>query len=296
MPQPAILVATDFSPPAAHALERAALVAQQKSATLHLLHVLPPVSWKMFGQALQGHPEVSDRQLQEAARRQLEQVADECRQRHALDLQVHLTEGRPRAAIAACAQDVGAELTVLGPHAGHFGRDLFVGSTAAHCLQAGVTPLLIAQAAPQGPWQTVLVPVDFSPASLAAIKTAAYFAPQAALHVLHVYGVEFEGKMRYAGVTPDVIDKYRQAAADQAGRHMAQLIQSACLPLLPLIRHGYPAREILAEAEALRADLIVTGKHQRAGLDRWLLGSVTEALLFGLNRDLLTVAVPEQAA
>jgi nucleotide-binding universal stress UspA family protein len=45
----AILTATDFSPQAEQAVARAAILAQQHKATLHLLHILPTISWKMFG-------------------------------------------------------------------------------------------------------------------------------------------------------------------------------------------------------------------------------------------------------
>jgi nucleotide-binding universal stress UspA family protein len=47
------------------------------------------------------------------------------------------------------------------------------------------------------------------------------------------------------------------------------------------VRWGSPAAAIRAAALAHRADLIVMASHQRHGLDRWLHGSVTEAVLRG---------------
>jgi nucleotide-binding universal stress UspA family protein len=45
------------------------------------------------------------------------------------------------------------------------------------------------------------------------------------------------------------------------------------------VRQGSPAQVIRAIAAERRADLIVMASHQRRGLDRWLHGSVTEAVL-----------------
>jgi nucleotide-binding universal stress UspA family protein len=44
------------------------------------------------------------------------------------------------------------------------------------------------------------------------------------------------------------------------------------------IIEGSPKRVILDEAEAWEADLIVVGSHGRRGLDRFLLGSVSQAV------------------
>jgi nucleotide-binding universal stress UspA family protein len=44
------------------------------------------------------------------------------------------------------------------------------------------------------------------------------------------------------------------------------------------IIEGSPKRVILEEAEAWEADLIVVGSHGRRGLDRFLLGSVSQAV------------------
>ena len=41
---------------------------------------------------------------------------------------------------------------------------------------------------------------------------------------------------------------------------------------------GSPKREILEEAEKFRADLIVVGSHGHGGLERFLLGSVSQAV------------------
>lgn len=287
----AILAATDFSPQAEHAVARAALLAQQHKADLHLLHVLPAMSWEMFGKALFEHPLVSEKQLYDAAKARLSEIAEACRKQYALPVKFNVDIGRPHAHIIDYARTHAIGLTVLGPHAGNFARDLFIGSTASRILRQGAAPALVAETPPRGPYRNVLVAVDFSNASHNATAAAARLAPGATIHALHVYDVMFEGKMRYASVEENVIQQYRDAAETEARQRMQKFLSEPGRQgsLLPVIRNGYPARVILDEAQALHADLIVMGKHSRSGLNESLLGSVTEAVLHGLACDLLVV-------
>ena len=52
---------------------------------------------------------------------------------------------------------------------------------------------------------------------------------------------------------------------------------------------GNAATEILAKADAMRADLIVMGTHGRSGFERLVLGSVTEKVLRKAACPVLTV-------
>ncbi|MDO9101417.1 MAG: universal stress protein [Candidatus Nitrotoga sp.] len=195
----AILEATDFSPHAEQVVVCAALLAQQHKATLHLLHVLPAISWKMFGRMLSEHPLVTEKQLYEAAKVRLSGVADTCRKRYAIPVQFHVEIDRPHEHIADYAHLHAVNQTILGSHAGNFAHDLFIGSTAFRFLHGGTHPALIAKTLPRAPHRTVLVTVDFSDISRTAIGSAARIVPGAVIHALHVYDVLFEGKMRYAG-------------------------------------------------------------------------------------------------
>lgn len=288
----AILVATDFSPLAEQAVARGALLAQQHKASLHLLHVLSPVAWKMFGKALFEHPLVSEKRLYESAQKRLSDVADACRARYAIPVQCSVEAGRPHEQIAAYVNLHAIRLTILGPHAGNVVRDLFIGSTAKRLLRAGTLPALIVKTQPTAAYRTALVAVDFSTISRTAIDVVASMAPDAVIHALHVYDVLYEGKMRYAGVGEAVIQQYRDAAEVEATRMMHAFISAlgGHGSVMPIVRHGYAARVVLEEARALEADLIVMGKHSRSALDELFMGSVTEGVLYQLDRDLLIVS------
>jgi hypothetical protein len=86
----------------------------------------------------------------------------------------------------------------------------------------------------------------------------------------------------------------------------AYLKKIAALPLLKGIEVsceavfalGSPARSLIEAAEASQADLIVICSHGRIGLQRWVLGSVTHALIHDCKIPLLVLrlnrAVPTQ--
>ncbi|HVK94610.1 MAG TPA: universal stress protein [Noviherbaspirillum sp.] len=291
-----ILAATDLSPDGNRAIGRAALLAQQHQASLHLLHVLPAMSLKMLGHAFVEHPLVTEKQLYEAAKTDLHAAADTCRQRYAGPLQWYVEIGRPHERIADYVRQHRIDLTVLGASTDQHAPRLMIGATVLKVLRTGTQPVLIAGIEPEAPYSRVLVAVDFSGISSIAMEAAAHIASGATLHVLHVTEAMAEGKMHYAGVDAKVIQQYRDASEQEAMRTMtgflATLRQHAPMrasSIASIVRRGSPARIIRDEAQALQADLIVMGKHSQSRLEQLLVGSVTEKVLHDLDRDLLLV-------
>jgi nucleotide-binding universal stress UspA family protein len=80
----------------------------------------------------------------------------------------------------------------------------------------------------------------------------------------------------------------REEAEADLGR-FAQPAIDAAIPVRTVLREGEPWREILHEAGALPADLIVMGTHGRSGFEHLLLGSVTEKVLRRATCPVLTV-------
>lgn len=288
-----ILVATDFSSRAGLAVERAAFLAHQHRAKLHLLHAMPVVNWQMFGRVLIEHPLVTEAQLLESAREHLKHLADVLHEHYGVPVQHQVRIGRAHEQIAEYAQSHPIDLTVLGAHGENFVRDLFVGATAMKVLRRTDHPALIVRSEETKTerYQDILVPVDFSDASRLALEEAACIATQAAIHVLHVYEFEFEGKMRFAGVDDDVIRRYRDGAAQESLRIMDAFLagMEGRERMTSIVKYGYPARIILDEARALHANLVVMGKRGRSEIDELLLGSVTKHVLDEIECDLLLV-------
>ncbi len=284
-----ILAATDLSAQAGHAVERAACIAAARGARLHLLHVMPEGLWKLLGNA-GGQPYPADEQaLGEAVLAEVLALADAIRAAHGIEVWAGVASGRAHVELARYALSHGIDLTVMGAHTQHFVRDLFIGATTLKFLRTGCHPVLIARSEASAAPRSVLVPVDFSEISRRALETALGFAPQASICVLHVYDVLFEGMMRYASVDSEAIQHYRQAAHDEAGRKLTQFLAGFPPTVTGALRHGSVAPAIVDEAAFRQTDLLVIGKRGGVEIDKMLLGSVTENVLFDLQRDLLLV-------
>ena len=136
----------------------------------------------------------------------------------------------------------------------------------------------------------ILCPTDFSGYSALALRYAVslgrwFDAEVAVLHVLPFRGSEFPYFSTLA--SPD--SKVRQPAEDQLAQFVEPVLHEP-VTIEPKLREGEPWREIVAEATALPADLIVMGTHGRSGFEHLLLGSVAEKVLRRAECPVLTVA------
>jgi nucleotide-binding universal stress UspA family protein len=83
-----------------------------------------------------------------------------------------------------------------------------------------------------------------------------------------------------------MLEDTAQSAVDsvehKATRHSLSRVET-------VVRYGHPYREINAYTDVNDIDLVVMGTHGRSGLERYLLGSVTEKLVRTSRVPVLTV-------
>lgn len=292
-----ILAATDFSAAARHAAERAALIARATAAPLALLHVVDLAPLERLRQLIDGAPPDVEAGLMEAARRRLGEQAAALRGRHGVDAGAEVAAGALAAELGRHAAALGAGLLVCGARGESALRYFVLGSTASRLLDAATCPVLVVKQLPHEPYRRVLVPVDLSPMSVPAILDARRFAPGAELVLLHAFDVPFEGYMRYAGVDGATVERYRQAASQEALARLGALREQAGLAPAEaelIVLHGNPIVSIIEQEQESDCDLIVMGKHGQGLLEKLLLGSVTKHVLAGAQGDVL-VSVPARA-
>lgn len=135
------------------------------------------------------------------------------------------------------------------------------------------------------PPSTILVAVDFSDGSKAALALAARLARQshAELHILHVEDPLLAAAASERGILLSV----------ETREELARLVEGlpevkACTPQLYVVT-GRPVEVILDIAFREGADLIVVASHGMSGVERAFFGSVTEGLLQRADRSLLVV-------
>ncbi len=122
----------------------------------------------------------------------------------------------------------------------------------------------------------VVVPIDISDDSLAALETAAcHVDDRANLRVIHVLPVLEPAEPGVIWHTID--DQSRARHADEALREA--LAKRGFEDLEIVTRFGDPGREIVRYAEEVEAGLIVIPSHGRSGWQRLLLGSVADRVV-----------------
>ncbi|MDP2065096.1 MAG: universal stress protein [Burkholderiaceae bacterium] len=284
-----ILVATDLSSPARHAARRAAQVASASRASLTVIHV---AGGSVLGELQRwlGQDSATETALLETAQHTLQTLSESLGGHMVQPVHQEVARGPVVDRIIDVANRVAAGLIVIGAHGTGYLRRLALGSTAERLLRRSRRPVLVVRQTPHEPYQRVLVPVDFSSSTNAAIELARQVAPDTPLVLLHVWSVPYEGKLRFAGVSQLTIDHYRRSAREEALQKMHQLADSHQLAVdewTPCVMEGDVTLQISEQEQEHDCDLVVIGKHGHHFVEELLLGSVTQRVLADAQCDVL---------
>ncbi len=286
-----ILVATDLSAPARHAVDRAYLLAADAKGELHIVHALELDALDNLRELLGANLTSAKSAIDADARDRLQQLANHQDQHFGIAAQIRVISGKPLQVIATETNAVDANLLVLGARGESYLRHAILGSTAARAIRKAVRcPVLVVKQSPHEAYRHVLVAVDFSPASLLAIHAARRWAPTAALVLVHAFELPYEGLLWRAGVEQQAITHYIKADFDKRRARLHDLAaEAALMPAHYSVRvlHGDPSQQIIAMEQEYDADLIVVGKHGMNFTEELLLGSVTKHVLAESQGDVL---------
>jgi universal stress protein A len=145
------------------------------------------------------------------------------------------------------------------------------------------------------PVHRILVPVDFSPCSRAALQYALSIAPplEATIEVLHAWEAPYYKGAEHT-VTPglpghSLPEVLMDASQVELTKFCDEIVGDRFVTRT--LVSGAPATAIL-EATA-RCDLLVMGRHGRTGLSHLLFGSITEAVFKRVRCPILIVRRPD---
>lgn len=282
-----VLAATDLSPISDEVLRGAIALAERAGAELHVLCVfpLPPGGAGPGGSA--GFLE----EASEALAVQLRRVGS------AAGTSVHPEArfGSAAEVIVERAEQVSADLIVLGPHQGGTVEADFLGTTADRVIRTANAACLVVRGPLPIPPVRVGVPVDFSELARQALTTAIVWSRQLArglegregTHssalVVHVAGVG-TGPLRLA------LEAEIRAALAATGGDIVTRVEAE------ILTDDDPAEAITRWAEDEMIDLIVMGTHGRSEIERALIGSVSSAVTRRAACPVLLVPPPRSAA
>jgi nucleotide-binding universal stress UspA family protein len=142
-----ILVAVDFSPHADRALETAVELAKVFGAKVHLLHCyqLNLGGISPYGLAI---PENFDRDVRIAAQRKLDEWGEKVKA-EGVEVEGHVSPMFPGMTIPSTAEEIGADLIVMGTRGLTGLKHVLLGSVAERTIRVAACPVLTVKVAEQ---------------------------------------------------------------------------------------------------------------------------------------------------
>ncbi len=285
-----LLVATDFSAPARHAVMRSAALAQQLNAELHIAHIIEPSFTAHLKSLLKLDQQQTQQYAETNAKLQLNALMIAVNEQNDIQPTLSLQSGSLLPTLAEQIKQFAADLVLVSSKGEDFIRHWTLGSTAERLISLLTCPMLVVKQSTQVGYRRLMIAVDFSDWSLSSILLAQQIAPDAHYVLAHVFDVPAEGKLRMAGVNEFDIINYRNELMQEQRDNLKRLAQQAGLSdaqWSPLVMKGNASSCLLEAEEEQDIDLIVIGKHGKGWFEEMLLGSTTKHLLTNSNTDLL---------
>ncbi|CTQ32941.1 universal stress protein [Jannaschia rubra] len=272
-----IIVATDLSPRSDRAMLRAARIAKEQDAPLHILHILDE---ELPAAILHGHAEDAKKTLQSRVD-QTPEIADRSPR---VDIEVgHLSRLLP-----GILSDRKPGLLVLGSHRDRGLAELIGQPSLSRIMAVSDVPILLAVGEPDRDYAKALAGWDFSAAGNAAVDLSRRIAPDASLTLVHAWddfaAVAPYGGSMGVGASPATVARLEESMESA----VADLHKT--YPDATIDQHtqmGGAAHVILRLAADRSADLIVMGRHARSGIARFFLGHTATAVALRSPCDVL---------
>ena len=266
----AILAATDLSSAGQAAIAAAAGLARITGARLHVVHAVED-----------NGAGVGSRDLQKARRDVREQLSA-ITPAVPVNAGVHVAVGAQHEAILQWAEEVGADLLVIGPYRGERASGEPLGTVADQLVRTSDVPCLIVRGPLSLPLRCIVVPSDLSEAAQGAMDVAfiwgtALRMPRSSgqttrLVAVHATPDATEGQP--AEDAPPAEDALSRQLADAAGRTGANGMDASST----VLHNGDASEAILGFATDEGADLVVLGTHGASARGRGEVGSVSSAI------------------
>ena len=190
---------------------------------------------------------------------------------------------------------------------GHSGLNRWLlGSVAEKVLRATSNPLLLVRAVREGKaggeatLKSIVVPLDGSELAERVLGTVTEIAKKLRLEVFlfraysNPYSPFISGGGHYAVNLEELMASVRDESRNYLEEKMAELGKQGVDEMSYLLQEGVAPDEIVSVGSHTPESLIVMCSHGRSGVKRWVLGSVTEAVVRHSDRPVLVLrsAIP----
>ncbi|HZK77391.1 MAG TPA: universal stress protein [Gemmatimonadaceae bacterium] len=268
-----IVVAVDDSPESVEAFKMASEVARIRGWRLHVVSAISPFPSRGLLPTLDEDKAAVDVMRLDIRNAAITDMIAEVGK--GTDCTQEVVIGRPARSIASAAESRGADLIVTGRKLHNPMERLIGGETSLQVMRVTSIPVLAVPTWSNG-LKSVVVATDFSESSVKAARVAAeLMGGKGTIHLVYVdepQDIIAGIPMRYEGRSPtDIVAWFRRTSA--------LLTESCGLKVEPTVLTGKPAQAVLDFAERVGAGMIAAGSHGYSRIEKFLLGSVSTALV-----------------
>jgi nucleotide-binding universal stress UspA family protein len=274
-----VLTATDMLEACDTAVITALEIAKKDQGKLFVLHVLEPSYFHECGPLetvksfKTGEETAASQEYKDVVKNELDQKCGGALKPYG-NYEINIPYGRPSIEIRRCARKFGANLIVLGPHAGKIEegfRGTLIGNTVEDVIMHATVPVMIVnRLIPKEKlnFKTIMVCIDYSKSCKYAVEFAIELAKRygSQLHIFHmVYRPQ-------SAENEIVVDRTATTKKLQEFCKIPAEIQHA----YTLSEGTQPSLEILKYSREKEIELIMMGSHTTVEDKRWYVGSAVE--------------------
>lgn len=276
-----ILWATDFSNESMSCLPWIEWVQQRIEPEVHALYVLPRFSDWVYEAAFFS---LEDLRLEiDSTREKSASRLTEIARRRGLDCIVAVREGIASEEISNYAREHSLDMIFAGRRGLSEIEQILVGSTTARLVRNSHTPVFVVpKERRKVDIKRILAPVDLNELSMRELRYAIALARQLRSELIVTHVAEFYNYKVPALKHHQLIERINQRIADVAddmGYEVENIIHET----------GEPAHKIMEVAADQNIDVIVMATSQRKGLEKFLMGSVTQKVLLATSIPLIVL-------
>lgn len=291
-----ILMPTDFSENANQALRYGARMADLFDAELTLFHVISIYEEDPYDQKHK-FPDLKafNAKLEVSAMSKMETYAP-----HLENIKVQQATARsisPADEVLKFARENDFDLIVMGTHGRSAITHFLLGSVAENVVRHATCPVITVSHEEDEMFDypeinKIVVPLDFSEHSYAALPFVANFAKSfgAEVHFVHIVDQRIHpayyvmGEQSILQIFPDIMKK-----SDAKLREFASDALPSNIKVATSVREGSPHSEIIKYANKEKAGLIMMATHGLSGLEKLLIGSTAEKVVRKASCPVFTV-------
>ncbi len=265
-----ILLATDFSKSSDDVVNYAISLAKTFQSKITLIHVLPDDIKNKKAVSL----------LNEAAIKMLQTLGERITKEGVSVEEPVLESGSPYEKVVKTANKINANMILIGSGEKAKNDAFRLGVTAEKVIQLSDQPVWVVKKDSPLNVKNILCPVDFSRTSKRALKNAVTIARRfkAKLTILSVYTLHSPLTLRLK-IDLEKENEGMRAEHEEKLKKFLKDINLTDLDCAQEVRGGDAAQEILHASAKNKSDILIMGTTGKTGLNRMIVGSVTEKVV-----------------